>query len=75
MSDLEDALLKLSLKSGDIVFYDKAAIPVEAILAIPASPEIGDVYFVPVAIPAGKKIADVVLNINFESIISPLEKK
>lgn len=75
MSDLEKALLKLSLKNGDIVFFDNDSIEIEAISnLVSPSPEQDEVIFVPVRLQPGMTLAEVVRATDLATIQSILKE-
>ncbi len=75
MSDLEKALLKLSLKNGDIVFFDNNVIDTESLLSIQSSgPDQDDVCFVPVRLQPGMTLAEVVRATDLATIQSILKE-
>jgi hypothetical protein len=70
-----EALLKLSPKNGDIVFFDENSIDIESITKLESpSPEQDEVIFVPVRLRPGMTLAEVVRSTDFATIQSILKE-
>jgi hypothetical protein len=69
MADLEEALLKLSPKNGDIIFVDRSAVDPEALAGLVSpSPDQDNVTFIFVDVRPGMSLSEIIRSVPLEEI-------